>query len=58
MAQEPRDDQLSVRIPSRIREALEARAESERRSVADIVNNIFAGSFPKGSLREKGAGEK
>jgi hypothetical protein len=46
MSQERRDHQLTIRIPQRIRDAIGAEAEAERRSVADVVNNILAGRFP------------
>jgi predicted HicB family RNase H-like nuclease len=46
VSQEPRDYQLTIRIPRRIRAALKAQAEHEHRSVADVVNNILAGRFP------------
>lgn len=35
-----RDTRLSVRIPARLKEAIERAAERERRSVADLV--VFA----------------
>lgn len=41
MSQERRDEQLTIRIPKRIREALEAQADQERRSVADVINNLL-----------------
>lgn len=45
MPKEPRDEQLTIRLPRRVRVAIEARAESERRSVADVINNILADSL-------------
>ncbi|HSX23392.1 MAG TPA: hypothetical protein VLE97_11515 [Gaiellaceae bacterium] len=53
MARELRDHQLSVRIPVRIYEALEALAEAERRTVADVVNNMLEERFPVASPKEK-----
>jgi len=43
---ERRDHQISIRIPRRIREAIAAQAVAERRSFADVVNNIFEQHFP------------
>jgi hypothetical protein len=43
---EPRDHQLTIRIPQRIREAIEADATTEGRTVADIVNNVLAARYP------------
>jgi len=51
--QEPRDHQFTIRIPKRIRDAIGAQAEHERRSVADVVNNILAGRFPAPSAPTK-----
>ena len=34
---EKRDHQLTIRIPKRLREALDREAEADRRSAADIV---------------------
>jgi hypothetical protein len=34
---EKRDQQLTIRIPRRLREALDREAEADRRSAADIV---------------------
>ena len=46
MSQERRDHQLSIRIPQRIRDAIAVQAEHERRSVADVVNNMLAEQYP------------
>ena len=46
MSQELRDHQLTIRIPQRIREALGAQAEAERRTVADVLNNILSKLYP------------
>lgn len=55
MAREPRDDQLTIRIPLRIRATLEAQAARERRTVADVVNNLLEEHYPRsrgGSRRQ------
>jgi predicted DNA-binding protein len=41
VAQEHRDHQMTIRIPQRIRDLIDAQADNERRSAADIVNNIL-----------------
>jgi hypothetical protein len=46
MSLEPRDHQLTIRIPLRIREAIEADATTEGRTVADVVNNVLAARYP------------
>ena len=46
VSQEPRNHQLTLRIPQRIRDAIDARADHEHRSVADVINNILSESFP------------
>jgi hypothetical protein len=51
MARERRDHQLSVRIPRRLLLALEAQAETERRSVADVVNIMLEERYSKGPRR-------
>jgi hypothetical protein len=38
---EKRDHQLTIRIPKRLREALDREAEADRRSAADIVVNLL-----------------
>jgi hypothetical protein len=52
VSQEPRDNQLTIRIPQRIRDAIDAQAEAERRTTADVVNNILEEHYPVTS-REK-----
>jgi len=46
MPQEPRDNQLTIRIPQRIRDEIEVQAEAERRSVADVINNALEKLYP------------
>jgi hypothetical protein len=46
MSQELRDHQLTIRIPQRIRAAIDAQAERERRTVADVVNNLLEEHYP------------
>jgi hypothetical protein len=46
MSQELRDHQLTIRIPQRIRDALEAQADEERRTVADVINNLLEEHYP------------
>lgn len=53
MARELRRHQLSVRIPVRVYQALEAQAEQERRTVADVVNNLLDEKFPIVAAKEK-----
>lgn len=53
---EQRDHQLSIRIPKRIRDALEVDAEHERRSIADIINILLEQRYAARSMpNEKGA---
>jgi predicted HicB family RNase H-like nuclease len=53
MSQERRDHQLTIRIPQRIRDAIGAQAEAERRSVADVVNNALATLYPAPAPKER-----
>ncbi len=53
VAQELRDSQLTIRIPRRLRAAIDARAERERRSVADVLNNLIEESFPTSSMKKR-----
>jgi len=46
VSQEPRDHQLTIRIPQRIRAALDAQAALERRTVADVLNNLLEAHYP------------
>jgi predicted HicB family RNase H-like nuclease len=58
VAQESRNHQLTIRIPRRVRRAIDARAERERRSVADIVNNILEQHFPAKEPATKDQGRR
>jgi predicted HicB family RNase H-like nuclease len=51
--QEPRNRQLTIRIPQRIHEAIEAQADTERRSVADIINNALEKLYPPPAVAER-----
>jgi predicted HicB family RNase H-like nuclease len=42
-----RDQQLTVRIPKRLREALDREAEADRRSVADVIVNMLEDRYGK-----------
>jgi hypothetical protein len=53
VTQEPRDHQLTLRIPQRIRKALDAQAKAERRSLADVLNNLLIERYPTVPLRKK-----
>jgi uncharacterized protein (DUF1778 family) len=44
---EKRDQQLTIRIPRRLRDALDREAEADRRSVADIVVNMLEDRYAK-----------
>jgi predicted HicB family RNase H-like nuclease len=46
VSQELRDRQLTIRIPQRIHDAIEAQADAERRSVADVINNALEKLYP------------
>jgi len=46
VSQEPRDHQLTLRIPQRIRDAIDAQAARERRSVAAVINNALEKLYP------------
>jgi uncharacterized protein (DUF1778 family) len=46
ISMERRDNQLTIRIPRRIRAELEAAALTEGRSVSDIINNALAARYP------------
>lgn len=48
MATELRDYQLTIRIPRRVYDALETQANHERRSIADVVNNMLEERYPSG----------
>jgi hypothetical protein len=37
---------MTIRIPQRIRDAIEAQADAERRSAADIINNVLEKLYP------------
>jgi len=50
---EPRDHQLTIRIPQRIRDAIDAQAEAERRTTADIINNILEERYPATTERSR-----
>lgn len=52
MARELRDHQLSARIPRRIFTLLEKQAEAERRTVADVINNLLEERYPAQVGRE------
>jgi hypothetical protein len=52
-ARELRDHRLTIRIPQRIRDALEAQATRERRTVADVANNLFEAHYPASASRER-----
>lgn len=41
-----RNSQLTIRIPRRIRDALDAQASREHRTVADVVNNMLEERYP------------
>lgn len=41
MSHELRDAQLTIRIPRRLRNAIGAQAEAERRTIADVLNNLL-----------------
>jgi hypothetical protein len=47
MPVEPRGHQLTVRILQRIRDAMEAQATAEQRTVADVVNIVLADRYPE-----------
>jgi hypothetical protein len=53
VAQQRRDHQLTIRIPRNVRAALDAQAERERRSVADVVNHIFEKHLATASQRSR-----
>ena len=53
MSQEPRNHQLTIRIPQRVRDAIAAQAEHERRSIADVVNNVLAERYPVPARKER-----
>lgn len=54
MSQELRNHQLTIRIPQRIRDEIGAQAEAERRTVADVVNNLLEERYPASVAKEKG----
>jgi len=53
MTQERRDQRLSARVPRRIYDALVTRANAERRTIADVLNNILVEVFPSSSAKDK-----
>lgn len=44
---ERRDERITIRIPSSLREALDREAEAQRRSVADVVTIILTDALAK-----------
>lgn len=44
---------MTIRIPQRIRDAIDAQAEVERRSVADVVNNVLEARYPAPAPRKR-----
>lgn len=48
MATEPRDYQLTIRIPKRVYDELESEAHRDRRSIADVVNIMLEQRYPSG----------
>lgn len=50
---EKRDHQLTIRIPKRLREALDREAEADRRSAADIVVNMLEDRYGRRTRRGK-----
>lgn len=50
---ENRDHPLSIRIPERLFKVLEKQAESERRSIADVVNITLEDRFAA-AAKERG----
>jgi hypothetical protein len=46
VSQELRDNQLTIRIPQRIRDMVEEQAARERRTVADVINNLLDERYP------------
>jgi hypothetical protein len=53
MMQERRNHQLTIRIPKRIRVAIDAQATREQCTVADIVNHLFAATYPARVPKER-----
>jgi len=53
MSTEPRDHQLTIRIPQRIRDAIDAQADAERRTAADVINNILEERYPAARDNER-----
>jgi len=53
VAQELRDHQLTLRIPRRIHDAINAQAETERRSVAAVINNALEKLYPVPSMKKR-----
>ena len=50
-----RDNQLTVRIPQQLRDAIDVQAERERRTVADVVNNVMEAHYAVlAAARERG----
>jgi hypothetical protein len=47
MPRELRDYQMTIRIPTRLYQALEKQADVERRSIADVVNNVLEKVYPR-----------
>lgn len=58
MSQEPRENQLTIRIPQRVRDAIDARADRDNCTIADVVNAILAESFPIAPAKDKDKGRR
>ena len=43
--QEQRKHQMTIRIPERIRDLIKVQADDERRTAADVVNNILVAHY-------------
>lgn len=51
MARDIRDNQFSIRVPERIKKALDDEATRERRSVSDLINVILEDRYAKASRK-------
>src|SRR5262249_36096914 len=52
---EPRDYQLTIRIPRRVYDELESEANRDHRSIADVVNIMLEQRYPSGRATVKPA---
>ncbi len=54
---ERRDSQLTIRIPQRIRDSIDADARADDRSVSDVINHLLARQYRRAKKKRAGGRE-